>query len=82
MDDSSGNDYVINTIYERGDRTLEGISNVIGFWHNRGWTLKHFSSDYRGMDGIFLIFERPKQGSDIQVYYYHGSNTNYFEDLP
>ena len=59
----------------------ESISRVITFWHRMGWKLKHFSSDYQGMDGLFLIFERPKKDNDIQVYYYHGSDTNRFEDL-
>jgi len=80
--DSSDNDYVINTIYERGDKVKEAIAKVIVFWNDRGWTLKHFSSDYSGMDGLFLIFIKAKEGNASDVYYYHGSVTKYFKDLP
>jgi len=82
VSDNSDNDYLINTVYERGDeRMSESISRVITFWNRRGWKLKHFSSDYGGADGLFLIFERPKEDNDIQVYYCHGSDTNRFENL-
>lgn len=81
---NSDNDYVINTIFERGleKRLHDSISRIIKFWHNKGWTLKHFCSDYQGMDGLFLIFEKPKQSNDIQIYYYHGSDTSSFKNIP
>ena len=82
VSDNSDNDYLINTIFERGNEEMhEGISRVITFWHRTGWKLKHFSSDYQGMDGLFLIFERPKKYNDIQVHWYHGSNTNRFKEV-
>jgi len=78
---NSDNDYVINTVYDR-NQMCDGISRVIKFWHNKGWTLKHFCSDYNGMDGLFLIFEKPKRtkSDGIEVYFYRGSDTRYFEE--
>jgi len=92
VDANFDNDYVINTVFSKGSHennttgfSSEGlrgicrnISNVIKFWHKKGWKLKHFSSDYKGMDGLFLFFEKPKrlEADDIKVYYYHGSNTS------
>jgi len=80
VDASFDNDYIINTVFTSGDirERSRDISKVIKFWHNKGWKLKHFSSDYKGMDGLFLIFEKPKrpEADDIKVYYYHGSDTN------
>ena len=74
-------DYLINTIYERAhERQYSGIAKALRHWSNEGWTLKHFSSDYNGMDGLFLIFERPKESNDMQVYYYHGSNFEKIEE--
>ena len=74
--DTGDNDYLINTIYERGNNITAPIERVIQYWQRRGWTLKHFSSDYQGMDGIYLIFSRPMQGNEPQVEYHHGSQVD------
>lgn len=75
--DTGDIDYLINTIYERGnDRMFEALQTVIENRQEEGWTLKHFSSDYQGMDGIFLIFSRPTQGDRPQVEYHHGSQVD------
>jgi hypothetical protein len=67
--------YLVNTIYERGDRVAEAMSRVIGRWTSQGWKLEHFTSDYSGMDGVILVFTRPSPGigsSDVQ--YFHGAS--------
>jgi hypothetical protein len=74
--DTVDNDYLINTIFERGNKISAPIERVIQHWQRDGWTLKHFSSDYQGMDGIYLIFSRPKQGDQPQVEYHHGSRVD------
>jgi hypothetical protein len=74
------NDFLINTIYEKGNNIAEPIARVVQYWHNRGWSLKHFSSDYQGMDGIFLVFAKTMTGSSPEIFYYHGSNTNTFNE--
>ena len=75
--DTGDNDFLINTIYERGnDRMTEALQKVIEYRQMEGWSLKHFSSDYHGMDGIFLVFSRPAQGRRPQVEYFHGSGVN------
>ena len=79
--DNGDNDYVINTIYERGDNFRESIKKVINYWQNRGWNLKHISSDYNGMDGVFLIFTRAKRGIEIEVHYQHGSDIKRFPEI-
>lgn len=71
--DPSENDYIINTIYDRGENITAALKRTIQYWQQDGWTLKHFSSDYNGMDGIYLIFSRPMQGDQPQVRYHHGS---------
>ncbi|MCL2763869.1 MAG: hypothetical protein FWD40_01145 [Treponema sp.] len=81
IDNNPDKDYLINTIYERGSRVANGISKVIRFWRSEGWTLKHFCSDYQGMDGLFLIFEKPKQSDEIQIYYYNGSDSKIIKEI-
>lgn len=79
--DNGDNDYVINTIYERGENIKDAIENVINYWQNRGWSLKHISSDYNGMDGMFLFFTRAKRGVEIEVHYQHGSDIKRFPEI-
>lgn len=79
-EDNSSNDFLINTIYERGDNIIGPIARVVQHWHERGWRLKHFSSDYHGMDGIFLVFTKSVTGKTPKVHYYHGSDTKIFNE--
>lgn len=68
-------DYLINTIYERGsDRMTTAVEKVVNTWQSEGWTLSFFSSDYQGVDGVFLLFTRPSRGRQSRFVYYHGSN--------
>lgn len=76
IEDTSDSDYLINTIYERGNNITAPIERVIQYWQRDGWKLKHLSSDYHGMDGIFLVFSRPMQGDLPRVEYHHGSEVN------
>jgi hypothetical protein len=76
--DSGDFDYLINTVYERGDAIPSAIKRVIDYWQPKGWTLKHFSSDYHGMDGIFLIFVRHKSGEETTVHYIHSADVRRF----
>jgi len=96
-DINSDNDYVINTIYVKDIEEIRysiskdirgpgficrGISNIIKFWHDKGWKLKHFCSDIKGMECLFLIFEKPKrsEAKNIEIYCYHGSDTSNFKE--
>lgn len=76
--DSTKSDILINTVYERGDKVKDAIARVIRYWSTRGWQFKHFSSDYNGMDGIFLVFTK-QTDTNPQVYYHHGADTSRFE---
>lgn len=80
VDENSDSDFLINTIYGRGDNITGNFAKVVKHWYNKGWRLKHFSSDYQGMDGVFLVFTKPNSGTSPEVYYYHGSNTTGFND--
>ncbi|MBF9254847.1 hypothetical protein I2I11_16210 [Pontibacter sp. 172403-2] len=80
--DLANSDFLINTIYERGDNITGSIARVIQYWTRQGWQLRHFSSDYQGMDGIFLVFNRQMVGLEPEVYYQHGSDTKRFNSLP
>jgi hypothetical protein len=79
--DNSDFDILINTIYERGNSITAPIERVVQYWHNEGWILKHFSSDYHGMDGIFLVFTRKMEGDSAKTFYYHGSDIARFNVL-
>ncbi len=78
--ENSDSDFLINTIYGRGDNITGNFARVVKHWHNKGWRLKHFSSDYQGMDGVFLVFTKSISGTSPEVYYYQGSNTTEFND--
>lgn len=68
-------DYLLNTVYERGlDRAGDAIGMVISHWESKGWKLMGMTSDYQGMDGIFLLFERQSVQGQPNVHVYHGSN--------
>jgi hypothetical protein len=71
--ESGSDDYLINTIYGRGDRMFNEISEGIQHWEGQGWQFKQLSSDYQGMDGVFLVFRRTPQGPMPIVECYHGS---------
>jgi hypothetical protein len=66
-------DFLIHTLYERGDELAAGFERVAGHWIAKGWKLSFFSSDYRGTDGIFLIFTRPAAGLKPDTKLYYGS---------
>jgi hypothetical protein len=78
--DNPDSDFLINTIYERGKDIAEPIERVVQHWHGRGWRLKHFSSDYQGMDGIYLVFSKSMASESPEIFYYHGSNTTRFNE--
>lgn len=70
-------EYLLNTIYDRQLALAGGsIGVVIGRWASEGWRFLSLSSDYQGMDGIFLLFERPSKDGEPHVYVYHGVNMN------
>lgn len=75
---NEGKDYLVNTIYERGQGMPQEINSVINHWSEYGWSLKTLSSDFQGMDGIFLVFERERQNETATVEYYHGSRQERF----
>lgn len=67
-------DYLLNTIYERQPLDIQSaISKVIQKWESDGWRLIGLTSDYQGMDGIFLLFKRPSNTGKSAVRTYHGS---------
>jgi hypothetical protein len=76
--ESATSDYLINIIYERNEHIGEAIERIIGYWVERGWTFKTFSSDYAGVDGLFLFFTRVSKFETPQVYYHKGSDINRF----
>jgi hypothetical protein len=64
--------YIINTVYERGGERIAGaMGSIVDYWTRDGWKLEFFSSDYNGMDGIFLIFSRPSDRTTVR--YFHGT---------
>ena len=65
--------YLVNTLYERGERVAESMATVIQHWTAEGWKFELFSSDYQGMDGVFLIFSRPDANHGGDVRYVHGT---------
>jgi hypothetical protein len=74
---SETNDYLFNTIYEKGgSRMIQSIEKVITSWENEGWSLKDISLDYREIDGVVLLFTRPTKSGKRRFFYYHGSNMN------
>ncbi|MXS86339.1 hypothetical protein ABO04_10660 [Nitrosomonas sp. HPC101] len=69
--------YLVNTVYERGmEQTKEAMATVVAHWESEGWKLTSMSSDYQGMDGIFLLFERPSNPNEPKVQIYHSSRMN------
>jgi hypothetical protein len=68
-------EYLINTIYERQlDRAAASMNTVLSRWMAEGWSFMGLSSDFQGMDGIFLLFERAAEDGVPCVHVYHGSN--------
>jgi len=68
-------EYLINTVYERPtERAGEAIRTVVSRWVAEGWTFKGMSSDYQGIDGVFLLFERPSTDGTPGVHVYNGSD--------
>lgn len=67
-------EYLINSIYERQFQDQESaIQSVADRWANEGWHLKGVTSDYQGVDGMLLLFERPSENGSPRVQMYHGS---------
>jgi hypothetical protein len=67
------NDLLIHTIYQRGEKIQEALSKTINQRQSEGWLFSKFSSDYQGMDGIFLIFKKVSSSNKSEVIYHHGS---------
>lgn len=68
--------YLLNTIYERGTAQVgQAIGAVVNHWENKGWKLVGMSSDYQGMDGIFLLFKRGATPGVPYFQTFHGSNS-------
>lgn len=73
-DETESYEYLLNTIYERQlSEVQSAISKVIQEWESDGWRLIGLTSDYQGMDGIFLLFKRPSNLGHSAVRTYHGS---------
>jgi hypothetical protein len=68
-------DFLINTLFERGtDRLADAFDTVVRRWTSEGWQFRSMSSDYQGMDGVFVLFSRPSRGlNGGRVEAYHGS---------
>jgi hypothetical protein len=67
--------YLVNTVYERGmEQTREAMTTVVARWESEGWKLMSMSSDYQGMDGVFLLFERSSNPGEPKIQVYHSSN--------
>lgn len=67
-------EYLLNTIYERSVSDVqEAISRVVSTWESQGWSLVGLTSDYQGMDGIFLLFKRPSSEGGAGIQIFHGS---------
>ena len=67
--------YLVNTIYERGlGEAGKAIGDVVTHWESDGWKLMGISSDYQGMDGIFVLFQRPSEQGEPLMHLYHGSS--------
>ena len=66
--------YLVNTVYERRmEQTQEAVTTVVAHWESEGWKLMSMSSDYQGMDGMFLLFERPSNPGEPKIQIYHSS---------
>jgi hypothetical protein len=67
--------FLINTIYQRSHTDIEqALDSTISKRLQEGWSLAGFSSDYQGMDGIFLVFEKEaSEDGSATVIYHHGS---------
>ena len=73
-DEAESYEYLLNTIYERQLSEIQSaISKVIQEWESQGWRLVSLTSDYQGMDGIFLLFKRPSNIGHSTVRTYHSS---------
>ena len=73
-------EYLLNTIYERSMKdTQQAISKVVSTWALQGWSLVGLTSDYQGMDGIFLLFKRPSSDANMGVQIFHGSKMSHVE---
>lgn len=65
--------YLINTIYSRQlEETGRELNEVIRRWENGGWQLISLSSDFQGMDGIFLLFQKAEQPGEEKIQIFHG----------
>jgi hypothetical protein len=50
LNDYSGSrSYVVNTLYERGERIADAMQSSIQYWTSEGWKFEFFSSDYHGI---------------------------------
>jgi len=69
--------YLVNTVYERTmGQIQEAMAAVVARWESEGWKLMSMSSDYQGMDGVFLLFERASNLGEPKIQIYHGSKMN------
>jgi hypothetical protein len=70
---NSPKEYLINSIYEKRFQDQEmAINAVVNRWATEGWQLKGITSDYQGVDGILLLFDRPSKSDSPSVEMYHG----------
>lgn len=67
-------DFLINSIYQRDQTQIPvAVERVVNAWQGQGWEFEHLTSDYQGMDGLFLIFSRPSDRGMSQVRFFHGT---------
>lgn len=66
-------DYLIHHFFERNNYQ-EKFEEIITAHEKEDWKFKFMTSDFQGTDGIFLIFEKPKEKQHQKVNYLHGKN--------
>jgi hypothetical protein len=70
-------DYLINTLYHPElDQLGEEMQAVIEKWQGEGWEFLSLSSDFHGMDGMFLLFQRHSTNISSRISVYHGEKSD------
>ena len=70
----TNNDFLIQTIYQRSqDDIKDALDKTLNFRQQDGWEFSHLSSDFQGMDGIYLVFTKPTSSARSEVEFHHGS---------
>jgi len=70
----TNNDFLIQTIYQRQPEDIkDALDKTINYRQQDGWEFSHLSSDFQGMDGIYLVFTKPTISARSEVEFHHGS---------